>query len=171
MQTSGLHFVSFGPRDNAWDQSLDHFMSQDGEVQNTECPRILDPLAQNEPPNDPKDDGWQDVLAPIATRQHLAAQSQLFIQDDAAKYCHFVVSGKLLAVRHCKNAYPAVRFLTEGDLVLLDCDDTHIASCYTVLDSQVLRIDRQRLAALAPGDPALMQMLHAVHASDLEMIL
>ncbi len=159
MHARPLRQVAFATPDGTSSQSHD--------IENSDRPRALVPLAHDAF----DDDSRQQVSAPLATHQKLAAQVELFAQNGEAPFYYFVVTGKLLAVRHCPPSNPAVRFLTAGDLFILDCDGAHTASCYTVVDSQVLRLHRQQMTELAQRDPELTQFLHAVHDAELEMIL
>lgn len=120
----------------------------------------------------PRDLGWMfPAMAQLAHRQFVPAETVLFSEGDAARHYSLVVSGEFLAVRGRLPSRPIVRFLRSGDLVLGDCDGRHIASCYAVSDSIVLRIERQRLDQLSALDPALTRILRSVHAADLEMLL
>jgi len=111
------------------------------------------------------------TLTPIAARRTLLAQTDVFFAGERAHCYYLVVLGELLAVRQSARSYPAVRFMTAGDLFILDCDGGHFASCHAVLDSVLACIDRRRLHRLAQCDPALMRVLHSVHTAELEMIL
>ena len=119
-----------------------------------------------------QDTDWlASVLAPFATRQCIEAQSSLFAYGDPATSYTFVESGRLLIRRRSLRARAAIRFMTDGDLFIYDCDGLHLASCDALVDTVVLRIDRCRFQRLALLDPVVAAVCNAVHASELEFIL
>ncbi len=120
---------------------------------------------------EPSEDWLSKALAPFVTRQCVAAQSSLFAYGDRATCYYFVVSGKLLIRRRAPRARSAIRFMTDGDLFIYDCDGGHVASCDAVVDSTVLRIDRRQFDRQARLDPRLGRVRDAVHTDELEFIL
>ncbi len=127
--------------------------------------------------NSEPDTNWLfSALAPLATRRNVAARRALFAAGNPALGFYLVVSGKLMVHRRIAGATSGqprtvVRSAERGDLLIYDCDGTHVADCDALEDSVVLWIDRRRFERQAALDPVLQRAGNAVHASELEWIL
>ena len=126
--------------------------------------------------HDPDNDWIANAVAPFARRRRVGAQLRLFAEGDVASSYYFVETGELLA--HRRLARPttggptaAVRFLTSGDLFILNCGELHAADCDALVDCVVLSIDRVQLQQQAALDPDLSHAQSAVHADELRFIL
>ena len=115
---------------------------------------------------------WLSTLsAPFAEQQKIESQSSLFGAGDPAHSCYFVQFGQLMVYRPLTPSEPAkpkaaIRLCEYGDVISLAAGDVYAASCIAIVDSAVLRIDRQWLERQAQLDPVLRRILFATRARE-----
>ncbi len=152
-----------------------HYFGMSAFVQDVAAGRGYDSAGKQR--NSELDTRWLfSALAPFATLRYVAARRALFSARDPALGYYLVVSGKLMVHRRIAGATTGqpktvVQSAECGDLLIYDCDGTHVATCDALEDSVVLRIDRRRFERQAALDPVLRRVGQSVHAGELEWIL
>jgi len=116
------------------------------------------------------------AIGAITRRCGIAARCPLFMVGDPAPDYYLVQSGgfivrRALARSGPRDARTAVRFVAPNELFIFDRAGAHVADCDAMVDSVVLRIDRQRFKQQAMLDPALGALRSAVHADELGWFL
>lgn len=100
-------------------------------------------------------------------RLHVPQNKELFSPGMRAVGYHLVETGKM------KLRFKTDRTseLTSGSLVAGFCGDSHAAHCVALTDSEVLRIDRVALDALAADCFEVQVVLRTLHARELASLL
>jgi CRP-like cAMP-binding protein len=118
------------------------------------------------------DDEWTTgclghVLRRYAVERRPVARSLLFRQNDPADHVYLLETGSALLHRQLEPAYSSsprssIRWVADGDLLIVADADRRYATCHIVEASTVLIVERSRLLALAALDPKLDRLLTAV---------
>lgn len=113
----------------------------------------------------------RDAILRHAVRRRLPGGACLFRPGEPAPWIYIVETGRLLVHRSGPGGRPIVRHAGSGDLLVYDCDGSHVALCRALVDSVVCRIDRRHLEGVAASHPELADLLMSMHERELAMIL